>query len=546
MRVTVFESKLLWVPLFLAWTLGAWGQTARFTDFSYKGRDARFEQDIDPAIQYFNPVLAGFYPDPSVCTDGESYFLVNSSFSFYPGVPIFKSSDMVGWRQIGHVLERETQLSLSGGDVSAGIFAPAISYNEANATFYMVTMNMTDYRVFYVKSQNPGEGWSDPLYQKRGGMDPSLFFDHDGRGYMVYTTRPSDGQKYEGDMAICMNELDVEADTLLNESVQLARGGVWLEGPHLYRHGDYYYLMCAEGGTGDNHKEVIFRSEDIRGPYEACPYNPILAQPSGGVGDFPVSSTGHADIIETTDGSWWAVFLACRPYEGDFYNTGRETFLLPVGWEDGWPMILPQGDALPTVCSKEGLEAAADRPTGNYSFSDSFEGGSLDMRWTRLRNPDPSRYRLDGNGLCIDAGESTIYQKESPTAVFFRQAHCCFTSSVTLDFAPVDGRDLAGMVLLQDETHNFVFGKTLVGDHEALVLSRSEGETEVLASVALDDGDPITLRVEGDGGSYSFSYKTGGEDWVTLAADVDATNLSTHVAGGFIGTMIGLYATTNQ
>lgn len=519
---------------------------ARFTQYCYQGNDECFEQTIDPSSQYLNPVVAGFHPDPSVCYDGEKYYLVNSSFSFFPGVPIFASSDLVGWEQIGHVLDRDSQVDLIGGDVSAGIFAPAVSYNEANGSYYMVTMNMTNYRVFYVKSQNPAEGWSEPIYLSRGGMDPSLFFDDDGKGYMVYTTRPADGWRYVGDMAICMNELDTETDTIKYETTQLAREGVWLEGPHLYKHEGYYYLMCAEGGTGDNHKEVIFRSRDIHGPYKSCPCNPILAQPLGGAGDFPVSSTGHADIIETADGSWWAVFLACRPYEGDYYNTGRETFLLPVTWEDGWPMILPRGETLPIVVNKGDLDASASRPTGNITFTDNFrEGNSPRRQW--LRNPERERYSFDRKGLTIEAAPVNIYGKDQPSAVFYRQYNTNFSASTTLDFTPQTEEELAGIVLMQDAEYNFVFGKTLIDGAQAVTLTRSEGSSELIAAVVLPkDARSLSLKVDGRGGAYSFSYRLGRGEWTMLAADVDATNLSTHKAGGFVSCMIGLYATTNK
>lgn len=534
------------LALILLASCGTGPGQARFTQYCYQGHDELFEQVIDPSSQYLNPVVAGFHPDPSLCYDGEKYYLVNSSFSFFPGVPIFESTDMVGWQQIGHVLDRDTQAALLGGDVSAGIFAPAISYNEANCTYYMVTMNMTDYSVFYVKTTDPAEGWSDPIYMKRGGMDPSLFFDDDGKGYMVYTTRPADGWRYVGDMAICMNELDTEADTIKYETIQLAREGVWLEGPHLYRHEGYYYLMCAEGGTGDNHKEVIFRSRDIRGPYKSCPHNPILAQPLGGAGDFPVSSTGHADIIRTADGSWWAVFLACRPYEEDLYNTGRETFMLPVTWEEGWPMILPKGQALPTVVTKGDLDASASRPTGNISFTDKLRD-RVSPRRQWLRNPERERYVFGRKGLTIEAGPANIYGKDQPSAVFYRQYNTDFTASTTLDFTPRSEDELAGIVLLQDAKYNFVFGKTLVDGGEAITLSRSEGSAELIVSAALPKtGKPLSLKVDGKGGSYSFSYRIGKGEWMLLAADVDATNLSTHKAGGFVSCMIGLYATTNK
>jgi len=322
-------------------------QTAHFRYFKYQGQDARFEKYIAPSRQYFNPIISGYYPDPSVCKVGDIYYLVNSSFAYFPGIPIFKSKDLVNWEQIGHVLDRQSQLKLDGQAVSDGIFAPQISYNPSNQTFYVTTMNMGERSVFYVKSKNPSKGWSDPVKMKHGGMDTSFFFDTDGKAYVVYNTRPFGGQKYEGQMAIHMNEFDWKGDSVKLATFELTTGSkcvdkpVWIEGPHLYKVGKYYYLMCAENGTGYQHSEVIFRSKSLLGKWEECPYNPILTQrdlPQDRTE--PVTSTGHADLIQTSKNEWWATFLGCRPYSQDYYNTGRETFLMPVKWKKGWPVIL--------------------------------------------------------------------------------------------------------------------------------------------------------------------------------------------------------------
>ena len=550
--------KLIILGIGLVWggCYVARAQSAHFSYFSYEGKDLRFEQPFSPANQYQNPVIAGFYPDPSVCRKGDTYYLVNSSFAFFPGVPLFESKDLVSWKQAGHVLDRDSQLPLQGNDVSAGIFAPAIEYNKKNDTFYMVTMNMGNYTVFYVKSKDPAKGWSEPIHLKEGGMDPSFFFDEDGKGYLVYTTRPFGGQNYPGEMAIHMNEFCTSGDSICSKSVELVRGGTnielqpqWLEGPHMYRVGKYYYLMCAEGGTGNEHTEVIFRSKNPYGPWESCPNNPILSQSKEADNPFPVSSTGHADLIQTKEGDWWSVFLGCRPYESDFYNTGRETFLLPVTWKDGWPTILQAGKTVPGIGNKPNLKTDEQRPTGNRTYTDLFNESSLDKEWMFLRNPKRECYHLTKQGITIDAQPANIYQKESISAIFRRQQHTRFTATTEVNFTPHSEKDLAGMVALQNEAYNFVFGKTILNGRPSLVLSRTEKEKAVIGTVILNEEEadlPIQLRIAGDGKYYTFYYRTDSGEWHTLAQGIDASNLSTHKAGGFIGTMIGLYVTSNQ
>ena len=302
---------------------GAMAQTATFKYFSYEGNDSRFDKTIDNANEYFNPVMAGFYPDPSICRKGDTYYLVNSSFSFFPGVPIFESKDLVNWKQIGHVLDRESQLPLGNQRVSGGIFAPAISYNEKNKTFYMITTNVGKGN-FYVKSQDPAKGWSEPIYLKEvGGIDPSFFFDKNGKAYIVNNDAPSSKPNYEGERSIWIHEFDVKNDCVIGEQKEILRGGthvvknpIWIEGPHLFKVGKYYYLMCAEGGTCDFHSEVILRAKDPMGPWEEYTEgNPILTQRVGLDPNRPdiVTSAGHADIVQGPKGDWWAVFLACRP-----------------------------------------------------------------------------------------------------------------------------------------------------------------------------------------------------------------------------------------
>lgn len=532
----------------------AMAQDASFSYFSYTGDDARFQQKINPTTQYYNPILAGFYPDPSICRAGDTFYLVNSSFSFYPGVPIHKSKDLVNWESIGYVLNRPSQLPLEKQRVSGGIFAPAIEYNEKNKTFYMITTNVGRGN-FYVKSKDPEKGWSDPIYLPIiDGIDPSFFFDKDGKGYIVHNAPVMGGDDYEGQRAIRLIEFDVKNDKAIGEPIEIVRGGtkvekrpIWIEGPHLYRIGKYYYLMCAEGGTGAWHSEVIFRAKNPKGPWEEAPNNPILTQRTGLDPNRPnvVTSTGHADMVQDKKGNWWAVFLGCRPYENDFYNTGRDTYLLPVTWKDGWPTILKPGIAIPPVGDKKGLmPSSKNELTGNFSYTDNFPGSELSQKWFFLRNPSQF-YRVANGKLLLQPLGTNIYQRDAISAVWTRQQHEHFVAETAVSFMVKDEKHLAGMALLQNEDHNFVFGKTLLRGRQAVVLTRAEKQNTIIASAFIPDGE-LKLKVEGNGRYYDFYYAVGNGTWMPLCMGVDAINLSTSRSGGFIGNCIGLYATSNK
>lgn len=575
MKLNRLSSVLLLTVLAAA---GAKAQDAHFSHFTYTGNDQRFEKNYDPSRQFLNPILGGYYPDPSICRVGDTYYMVNSTFSFFPGVPIFESHDLLKWTQIGNVLDRPSQLPLGDQGVSGGIFAPDIKYNPHNKTFYMVTTNV-GIGNFFVKTTDPHKGWSDPIrLPKVQGIDPSFFFDKDGTAYIVHNAAVEGGPDYEGQTAIRILRFDTRGDSIIGDYSQIVRGGthveakpVWIEGPHLYRIGKYYYLMCAEGGTGDWHSEVIFRAPlkaDITKAesWEECPNNPILTQRVGLPADRPdvVTSTGHADLVQAADGSWWAVFLGCRPYDGPFYNTGRDTYMLPVTWRDGWPQILPPATPVPTVVdvpqnpklnaknSKLSIQPSTPDPqrstfSGNFTYTDHFDSPELNPRWIFLRNPEMQRYDWSGQGLTIHPTSADISQRKPLSALFFRQHHTDFTAETSLTFAPRSDKDVAGLALLQNEQYNFVLGKTLLDGRPAVTLTRTEREKLLVASAFISADAPLRLRVEGHGRYYTFCYAQGTDDtWHTLAAGVDAINLSTSRSGGFIGTCIGLYASAGE
>ncbi|MBO7371451.1 MAG: glycoside hydrolase family 43 protein, partial [Bacteroidales bacterium] len=327
--------------------------TVLFDNYSYEGCDDFYAQNPLPGDDYvYNPMLAGWYSDPSMCSNGQGdYFIVTSTFSFFPGVPIFHSRDLVNWEQIGNVLDRPEHLPrLDGQRVSGGIYAPDIKYNPHNKTYYMITTDVGAGN-FFVKTQDPWGDWSDPIYLPEvKGIDPSFFFDEDGRAYIVNNDDAPDGKAdYSGHRTIRCIEFDVANDRTIGERKVIVNKGsrpeqepIWIEGPHLYKIDGTYYLMCAEGGTNINekHSEVIFKGKTPFGPFVSYEGNPILTQ----VGldparPNPIICAGHADMVQDANGQWWAVFLADRPYRNDAENLGRETHMLPVTWTaDKWPV----------------------------------------------------------------------------------------------------------------------------------------------------------------------------------------------------------------
>jgi len=530
--------------------------TAGFNYFEYKGKDALFEQKINPKKEYYNPILAGFYPDPSICRKGDTFYLVNSSFAFYPGIPISTSKDLVHWTQLGYVLNRPSQLKLDGIRISGGIYAPVIRYNKYNDTFYMITTCVDGIGNFIVKTKDPAKGWSDPiLLPKVGGIDPSLFFDEDGKAYIVNNDAPVGTPKWDGHRAIWIHEFDTNTDKTKGTAKVIVDGGVdpsqkpvWIEGPHIYKRNGKYLLMAAEGGTSTNHSEVAFISDKVLGDYVPCTTNPILTQRDLDENRSPrITSVGHADLIDDLDGKTWAVFLGCRPYEGNYYNTGRETFLLPVTWKDNAPVILPKGEALPTIVKKKKQENAPTLMSGNFSWRDDFDKDSLNNEWLMIRTPRSRWYNFKDGKLILKALPQSINKTVQPAFLGHRQQHRSFEVITELTFKPKTIQDIAGLVCFQNEQYNFIFGKTLVKAKESIVLYRSDGKRTRLACKAIPteykDAN-IQLKIAGKGSNYSFYVSYNGTDWVTIAEDADAHNLSTQDAGGFTGTLIGPYASS--
>jgi alpha-N-arabinofuranosidase len=543
--------------LFLALNMTAQNNKASFTYFEYKGKDACFEQKIDSKSQYRNPILPGFYPDPSICRRGDDYFLINSSFSYFPGIPIFHSKDLVHWKQIGNVLDRSSQLQLDGLGVSSGVYAPAIEYNERNQTFYIINTIVGGIGNFIVKSKDPFKGWSEPIkLPEVKGIDPSIFFDEDGKSYIV-CSQASPAPKWSGHSVIWMHEFDAVNDKASAERHIVVDGGPdsilhprWLEGPHIYKENGYYYLMAAEGGTQSGHKEVVFRSKSVKGPYIQGPNNPILTQlglPADRLNK--VTNVGHADLIKTPLGEWFSVFLGCRPYADEQFNTGRETFMLPVKWVDGFPVILDKDKEVPKVVTKNTISFKGETQSGNLVWRDEFNKATLDMKWMMLRTPHHKWWKINNGRLELDVVPQNLDQLTNPAFLARRQQHTNFDASVGLYFTPNRDKELAGLAYFQNEKNYFVFGKTMKENKQVVVLqSVVKGVSTVIIQKELQQEEylrDLVLSVSVLAGKAKFRCLTAGKI-ILDTANVDVSNLSTKNAGGFVGSTIGLYATSEN
>lgn len=534
-----------------------------FSKFTYQGKDDIYDKNPLKSDEFYTPILQGCYPDPSITRKGNDYYLVNSSFAMFPGVPIFHSTDLVNWKQIGHVLDRESQLKVEDSRISGGVYAPDIKYNPYNDTFYMITTEIAGgMGNIVVKTKDPSKSWSDPFKLNFEGIDPSLFFDDNGKAYLVHNDAPDKGTElYQGHRVIKIWEYDLQKDQVVpNSDKIIVNGGtditqkpIWIEGPHIYKKNNKYYLMCAEGGTGDWHSEVIFVSDNPTGPYIPAKNNPILTQRYFAKDRTnKVDWAGHADLVETVNGNYYGVFLAVRPNEKQRVNTGRETFILPVDWSGEFPVfengLVPLKPLLKLPNGVENKTGKAGYlPNGNFNFTDNFTSNELDYRWIGVRGPREKFVITGKNGLTITPFKKNIKANAPTSTLFYRQQHASFEATVKLSYKPKSEKDLAGITCFQNEKFNYVFGVTKKGQDYYLVLERTEnGKSTIIASQKTDINNQLYMQVTAKGDDYSFNYSFDSNTFNNLGGTVSGDILSTDIAGGFTGNLIGLYATSSN
>jgi xylan 1,4-beta-xylosidase len=532
------------------------GNSAVFERFSYQGQSE--ERVQAGAGEFRNPILSGYYPDPSVTRVGTDYYLVNSTFTNFPGLPVFHSRDLVSWRQIGNAITRPGQFDFSGLGSSRGIFAPDISHHAG--TFYIVTTCVDCGGNVVMTATNPAGPWSDPKVLGFEGIDPSIFWDADGKAYIVNNGAPAETPRYDGHRAIWIQQFDPATLSMQGERTLLVNGGVdiakkpsWIEGPHVFKRGNWFYLTAAEGGTGDQHSQVVFRSSSLRGPFVPYDRNPILSQRTLDPRRAnPVTSAGHAKLVQTQTGEWWATFLATRPYGKDLYNIGRETFLLPVTWQDDWPHILDDGKRIPFTLPKPALPAQAAATagsavfSGDFSYNDEFDGDRLADQWIGVRVPAAPFHRIAGGKLQLTAGGRLGDLRRAPSFLARRQQHHIATVATTLRYSPRADNDRAGLVAYQSDTSYLFFGLTRIDGKDVVALfTRAQAQQDVLVASAPAPAGAVDLVLRAQAGKMSFDYAVDGQRR-TLAEGVDATFLSTKKAAGFVGTIIGPYVQSAQ
>ena len=471
-----------------------------------------------------NPVLPGFHPDPSICRVGEDYYLACSSFEYFPGVPIFHSTDLRTWTQIGNVLDRPSQLRLAGAASSGGIYAPTLRYHGGR--FHLIVTNASPGQGnLLVTATDPAGPWSEPVMLPGvPGIDPDLAWDENGTCWCTVA-------------GVSQIRLDTTTGETLGEPVRTWSGtpGVKApEAPHLYRIGEYWYLLIAEGGTERGHGVSIARGPSPTGPFEACPANPILTHRST---DDPVQNTGHADLVQAADGAWWMVLLGVRPGGGTpgWHVLGRETFLAPVSWVDGWPVVreFTSGPAVAPAPVRDDFD---DRELAPQWLS---VRQRLDEDWTTGERPGWLTLRARGASL------------DEPDVVFLgrRQQHPSCRIRTLADAGDGDGvGGVGGLAVRLDERHHYEIEASA---GQVRVLARIGPLRTVVAAEAVAGG-PVVLGIDVVAHTEIQDPRTGPDTIVlgiegpdgdfTVLAELEGRYLSTEVAGGFTGRVIGLYA----
>lgn len=530
-----------------------------FHSFTYTGRNLgeKAAGQALPQGHYRNPILAGFFPDPSVCRVGDDYYLVNSTFSYFPGLPVFRSKDLVNWNLIGHAISRPDQLDYKGAGVTRGLFAPAISHHDG--VFYLVCTMISGKGNFVITATDPAGPWSDPVWLDFPGIDPSLFFEDNGRAWLVHNgDAPDDKPLYEGHRAVWLREFDPVAKGIVGEPRLLVNGGVdltkkpvWIEGPHLLKRDGWYYLCCAEGGTSIEHSQVIFRSRTVTGPFEPWDRNPILTQRDLDP-DVPgsVTCTGHADLVEGPGGQWWSVFLGCRPMpDGGLLTAGRETFLLPVTWTtDDWPMILPPGKRVPLVAPGPSLSPSTATPlTGDFAWSADFNHPELDPFWLMLRGPGGKPYlRLDHGKLRVIPGADRLSGTGYPAFVSRRVQHAAFTVTTSLEIPAESGVE-AGLALFQSEKNHYLLAvrRTPEGGSEMIVELAEGAEPVIIHRAPIAGAGGISLRMRAEVNDLYLEWSADGKEWKIFTPPAGIRPVTVQAAGGglhFTGAVVGMHA----
>ncbi len=517
-----------------------------------------------------NPIISGFYPDPSICRVGEDYYIACSSFELCPGIPIFHSKDLVNWEQICYALTAENGFHVERNGMVGGLMAPTLRYH--NGTFYIINANFSDKGNYIITAKNPAGPWSEPHFlEDVPGIDASIFFDTDGKCYVMGTGNVWDNGAGKMERGIWLASYNIETFQVESEPVCIfnsaLRVGASPESPHIYHIGDYYYLIIAEGGTEHYHAVMAARSRELFGFYEGCPANPVLTHRHLGFAS-PITNIGHADLVELPDGSWYAVMLGSRLIEGKAKNLGRETFICPVIWERDWPVFAPE-------TGKVEWEYPAPKclpwtPVTEEASYDDFDEKELGLPWSFIGTPYKKFYRIENSKLylsCIKnrlneeirkVGWEPEYRKDTYASMVARRQRAVHQiASCEMHFMP-RSQESAGLAVMQAMNHIYMVERAVSDGMQVVRVKLSTSDYEmppyipgftsktnetIVAAVPWDKPE-IVLQFELDGEKFIIRYGTGKDSLKELAV-VDGTVINPEKVGCMVGTMIGMYATGN-
>ncbi|AXT50219.1 glycoside hydrolase family 43 protein [Aquimarina sp. BL5] len=500
---------------------------------------------------FTNPILQGFYPDPSICRVGDTYYMVNSSFEWFPGLPIHRSHDLVNWEKIGYGLNRSDQIIYKDGlKNSNGIFAPTIRHH--NGIFYIISTMVGQKGNFIITAKDPSGPWSKPMYIKDApGIDPSLFWDDDGTCYYTGAGIIDGSQKeWKGKNGIWMQKIDPNKGILLGEKKQLTYGHAsnarWAEGPHLYKIDGEYMLLIGEGGTGEFHAVTVFNSKNIWGPYIPNHANPVLTHRHLGK-TYPILQTGHADLVQTQNGDWWSVMLAKRQIEG-YVTLARETFLAKVKMTEQESGITPIFNPGVGLLQQRQLRPKLPWTTvPKIKERDDFNEESLDLKWNFLRTPNSQWYEVRKGKLEIKLRPTVVTQFVNPSFIAQRTRHFNYQASTKLSFDTNKTNEKAGLVIYRRHGNNYQLLKEKNKISLIKVLqkgNKGEFKPQIMASVPYKKEDVIfSAKVEGL--KVQFFYGENEKKLIPIGDTNDYTILSDEVAQKFNGIYVGMYATSS-
>jgi xylan 1,4-beta-xylosidase len=509
-----------------------------------------------------NPILRGFYPDPSIVRVGGDYFIATSTFEWYPGVQIHHSRDLVNWRLVTRPLRRASQLNMLGDPDSCGVWAPDLTY--ADGRFHLVYTDvkrygrttvagasgasLRDFHNYLVTSTDIGGEWSDPVYLNSSGFDPSLFHE-DGKHYllnMLWDHRPGRG-RFAG---IVIQEFSAPAQRLIGERRVIFQGtplGL-TEGPHLFRRGGYYHLITAEGGTGWGHAVTMARATKIDGPYQLHPDVHVLSARHRP--DLALQRAGHADLVDTPDGSTYMVYLCGRPLPNRGRCTlGRETAIQKMVWgEDGWLRTV-SGDGLPSV-DTEAPRIAAEIAPDPPARAD-FDAATLPIEFQWLRSPwcDELFSLSERPGFLRLYGRETVGSLFKQALVARRQQSHCYSASTMIEFEPRHFQQMAGLICYYNSSkfHYLYISRDDESGPHVRVMSAlpDQAQTDAFTSAfAIPPGVAVELRVEVDFERLQFGFRVRGAEWTWIPQLFDASILSDEATApglpNFTGAFVGM------